>query len=52
MVAAAPMSLLSLNCRLAQVRHPNCIRLWEAYLTERTVFLVMELATGGELLER
>ena len=31
---------------------PQIIRLHEAYLTETEVFLVMELASGGELLDR
>lgn len=35
-----------------QVRHPRIIKLFEAYVTDMEVMLVMELATGGELLDR
>uniref|UniRef100_A0A061RYI3 Calcium/calmodulin-dependent protein kinase I n=1 Tax=Tetraselmis sp. GSL018 TaxID=582737 RepID=A0A061RYI3_9CHLO len=37
---------------LTNIRHPNCIRLFAVYLTERKVYLVTELVEGGELLDR
>eukprot|EP00899_Mesostigma_viride_P020986 jgi/Mesvir1/2888/Mv13962-RA.1 len=37
---------------LTQVRHPNCIQLKEVFITPKKVFLVTELVTGGELLDR
>eukprot|EP00898_Chlorokybus_atmophyticus_P006787 jgi/Chlat1/7109/Chrsp57S06734 len=37
---------------LGQVRHPNCICLKEVYITPKKVFLITELVTGGELLDR
>ena len=36
----------------AQVDHPNCIKLFDVYITPRKVYLVTELVTGGELLDR
>jgi len=35
-----------------QVDHPNCIKLENVYITPRKVYLVTELVTGGELLDR
>lgn len=35
-----------------QVDHPNCIKLYDVYITPRKVYLVTELVTGGELLDR
>lgn len=35
-----------------QVQHPNCISLYAVYITPRKVYLVTELVTGGELLDR
>ena len=35
-----------------QVQHPNCISLFAVYITPRKVYLVTELVTGGELLDR
>lgn len=35
-----------------QVDHPHCIRLYDVYVTPRKVYLVTELVTGGELLDR
>lgn len=37
---------------LMKVDHPNCIKLYEVYITPRKVYLVTELVTGGELLDR
>lgn len=37
---------------LRRVRHTNIIRLVEVFETSRRVYLVLELATGGELLDR
>lgn len=31
--------------------HPNIVRIYETYLDERDIFIVMELCTGGELFE-
>jgi serine/threonine protein kinase len=39
-------------CMLAQVDHPNCIKLFAVYITTRKVYIVTELVTGGELLDR
>lgn len=35
-----------------QVDHPNCIKLYAVYITGRKVYIVTELVTGGELLDR
>ena len=35
-----------------QVQHPNCIKLFAVYITPRKVYLITELVTGGELLDR
>lgn len=35
-----------------QVDHPNCIKLYAVYITQRKVYIVTELVTGGELLDR
>ena len=35
-----------------QVDHPNCIKLYAVYITPRKVYIVTELVTGGELLDR
>lgn len=35
-----------------QVDHPNCIKLFDVYITPRKVYLVTELVSGGELLDR
>eukprot|EP00877_Chromochloris_zofingiensis_P004633 jgi/Chrzof1/14170/Cz08g28020.t1 len=37
---------------LCKVDHPNCIKLYAVYITPRKVYLVTELVTGGELLDR
>ena len=37
---------------LLQVQHPNCIKLFAVYITPRKVYLITELVTGGELLDR
>ncbi|KAA6418284.1 MAG: calcium calmodulin-dependent kinase type 1-like [Trebouxia sp. A1-2] len=37
---------------LCKVQHPNCINLYAVYITPRKVYLVTELVTGGELLDR
>merc|ERR1719174_332038 len=37
---------------LRSLRHPNIIRLFAAYETPRKLYLVTELATGGELMKR
>lgn len=31
--------------------HPNIVHIYETYLDERDVFIVMELCTGGELFD-
>ncbi|KAI8464277.1 MAG: kinase-like domain-containing protein [Monoraphidium minutum] len=37
---------------LCKVDHPNCIKLYAVYITQRKVYIVTELVTGGELLDR
>jgi serine/threonine-protein kinase Chk2 len=37
---------------LKQISHPNCIRIEKVYETEDTLYLVLELVTGGELFDR
>eukprot|EP00891_Asterochloris_glomerata_P001841 jgi/Astpho2/1841/fgenesh1_pm.00038_%23_10_t len=37
---------------LCKVQHPNCIKLFAVYITPRKVYLITELVTGGELLDR
>lgn len=39
-------------CILSQVRHPNVTRLIEVFRSPNRVYMVMELATGGELYDR
>lgn len=36
----------------SQVDHPNCIKLHAIFETEKRVFIVTELVSGGELLDR
>ena len=36
----------------SQVNHPQVIRLRSVFMTENSVFLVMDHASGGELLDR
>lgn len=37
---------------LKRVDHPNCIRLYAIFETDKRVFIVTELVSGGELLDR
>lgn len=37
---------------LSRVDHPNCIKLLAVYITARKVYIVTELVSGGELLDR
>eukprot|EP01025_Chloroclados_australasicus_P058541 TRINITY_DN7362_c0_g1_i1.p1 TRINITY_DN7362_c0_g1~~TRINITY_DN7362_c0_g1_i1.p1 ORF type:complete len:290 (-),score=33.24 TRINITY_DN7362_c0_g1_i1:1-870(-) len=37
---------------LARVNHPNCIQMHAVYVTSRRVYIVTELVTGGELLDK
>ena len=37
---------------LSELRHENVVELYATYVTERNVFMVCELVTGGELLDR
>ncbi|UYV80690.1 PSKH1 [Cordylochernes scorpioides] len=37
---------------LTRVNHPNVIKLKEVFETEKHIYMVMELATGGNLLDR
>ena len=37
---------------MSEIDHPNVIKLFETYETEKEVFLVMELMKGGELFDR
>ena len=37
---------------LRKLRHPNIIRLQEAYSTRNKIYLIMELATGGDIYQR
>lgn len=48
-LAGHPMKYVS---ALPQVDHPNCIKLYAVYITGRKVYIVTELVTGGELLDR
>jgi hypothetical protein len=48
---AAGRALTVLHTR-PQVDHPNCIKLHDVYITPRKVYIVTELVTGGELLDR
>ena len=52
---ASPDDLKFLNTEVAilrRIRHPNVIRLLDVHESDDHVFIVMELATGGDLLER
>ena len=47
------VKMLASECAvLKQVSHPNCIRLTEIFSTPSKLVLVMELVTGGEMLDR
>jgi len=37
---------------LRRLKHPNIIRLYDVYKTKANIYIVTELATGGELFER
>mmetsp|Transcript_1949 Transcript_1949/g.3411 ORF Transcript_1949/g.3411 Transcript_1949/m.3411 type:complete len:375 (-) Transcript_1949:269-1393(-) len=37
---------------LCMVDHPNCVQLYAVYYTLQNVYIVMELVSGGELLDR
>ena len=37
---------------LSEIKHKNVVELLATYVTDRNVFMVCELARGGELLER
>lgn len=39
-------------CILSNIRHPNIIRLIEVFRSPTRVYMVLELATGGELYDR
>ncbi len=40
------------NFPYSKVEHPNCIKLHDVYITPRKVYIVTELVSGGELLDR
>lgn len=37
---------------LRKVNHPHCIKLYDVFITPKKVYIVTELVTGGELLDR
>ena len=37
---------------MIKLDHPNIIKLYEVYETEKNIYLIMELCTGGELFDR
>lgn len=37
---------------MKQINHPNIVHLYEIYETEEQLYLIMELCSGGELLDR
>ena len=46
-------SMLESECRvLKEVEHPNMIMLYEIFHTDEKLILVMELVTGGEMLDK
>jgi len=37
---------------MRKLNHPNCIRLYEMYETEHSIYLVLECIEGGELIKK
>lgn len=37
---------------LHKINHPNCVQLYEMFETNKKIYMVMELLTGGELFDR
>lgn len=37
---------------MMEISHPNCVKLYEMYETQKKVYMVLELLTGGELFDR
>ena len=37
---------------MIKLDHPNIIKLYEVYETDKSIYLIMELCTGGELFDR
>lgn len=37
---------------LSKVSHPNCIQMHAVFVTSRRVYIVTDLVTGGELLDK
>lgn len=35
-----------------KINHPNCVRLYEMFESKKSVYMVLELLTGGELFDR
>ena len=50
--AAAQSTQCANRRNLLQVDHPHCIKLFAVYITPRKVYIVTELVSGGELLDR
>ena len=37
---------------MSELDHPNIVQLYETFETDDHIFLIMELCTGGELLDK
>jgi serine/threonine protein kinase len=37
---------------MSELDHPNIVQLYETFETQDHIFLIMELCTGGELLDK
>lgn len=49
---AEPTRLVTEITLMKELDHPNLVKLYETYETEKEIYLVMEFCEGGELFSR